>query len=390
MSVLNLPVSFGEALDKLTILKIKLEKIKDDRKIDVQNEYDAIYEILKDKFTDDIQYHYSILKDVNQSIWDMQDIFRESTDQTEKIDLCMKIIDDNDRRFRIKKKLNILCNSHLREQKGYIAKKAFVLSHLGMGDCFTISSAVRFLSTKYEEVTVVCKKRYEENIRLLYKDDPNIIFHIVNNDEDISPRFGCPIESFIQTVNGYDVYMCGFHLLNKPPTNMNTLPFCFYNDIGVDYSIFWKYFHAPTTPESMNLYKLLSPYKYIIIHNQSGTGLCFTDHYPEHVLNISKDTTIFINLNKNIYPPTHPYYTIANEFVNKPIVHYKDALINADYVLLCDSSIFCFAMNLPIRTNNCYVVSRSVDYSYIYSSEFAYPGEDSKAKFTVIKSDILT
>ena len=40
---MNLPVSYGEAIDKLTILDIKLDKIKDDRKIDVKKEYDAIY-----------------------------------------------------------------------------------------------------------------------------------------------------------------------------------------------------------------------------------------------------------------------------------------------------------------------------------------------------------
>lgn len=388
MSVLDLPVSFGEALDKLTILAIKKDKIKDARNADVQLEYNMILDKLKHTFTDDIHYHYSILKDINLSIWNMQDIFRESTDETEKIQLCIKIIEDNDRRFRIKKKLNSLCNSMLREQKGYVAKKAFILSHLGLGDCITISSAVRYISTKYEETVVACKERFADNIRLLYKDDTTISLHIVNNDENISPRFGCPIETFIQIIDGYDVYMCGFHLLNKAPTEMNTLPFCFYKDIGIDYSVFWKYFHVPTTQESKELYKLVESHKYAIVHNQSGTGLCFTDQYPEQFLDISKDTTIIINLNKNMYAESHPYYSIANEFVNKPLAHYKDTLIHAEYVFLCDSSIFCLAMNLPIQTQNCFVISRSVDYSYIYTSDFAFSNEYSKAKFTTIPSDL--
>ena len=41
-NILSLPVSLGEAIDKLTILDIKCEKIKDNRKIDVQKEYNIL------------------------------------------------------------------------------------------------------------------------------------------------------------------------------------------------------------------------------------------------------------------------------------------------------------------------------------------------------------
>ena len=42
-NIISLPISLGEAIDKLTILDIKLDKIKDIRRIDVQNEYDVLY-----------------------------------------------------------------------------------------------------------------------------------------------------------------------------------------------------------------------------------------------------------------------------------------------------------------------------------------------------------
>ena len=45
-NLLYLPVSLGEAIDKITILDIKLEKIKDNRKNDVQKEYDLLFEKL--------------------------------------------------------------------------------------------------------------------------------------------------------------------------------------------------------------------------------------------------------------------------------------------------------------------------------------------------------
>ena len=207
MNTLELPVSFGEALDKLSILEIKLDKIHDDRKKDVQVEYDILLDKLKDNFTDDSKYHYKILKDVNLLIWEMQDVFRDSKDDKEKNELCIKIIDDNDRRFRIKSKLNVLFNSHLREQKGYKKKKAFVLSHLGLGDCLTFSGAVRFLSTHYDEVKVVCKEKYHQNLKLIYHDDPSITFHVVKDDNEISPRFGCDYNTFLSQVDGYDIIM---------------------------------------------------------------------------------------------------------------------------------------------------------------------------------------
>ena len=48
MSKIVLEVSLGEALDKLTILDIKCDKIKDERKIDCQKEYDLLYNELKE------------------------------------------------------------------------------------------------------------------------------------------------------------------------------------------------------------------------------------------------------------------------------------------------------------------------------------------------------
>ena len=43
-NILYLPVSLGEAIDKLTILDIKCHKITDKRKLDVQKEYNILYE----------------------------------------------------------------------------------------------------------------------------------------------------------------------------------------------------------------------------------------------------------------------------------------------------------------------------------------------------------
>ena len=77
-NLLYLPVSLGEGIDKLTILDIKLDKIKDDRKRDVQIEYDLLYGKLKE-FIIKYENLYKTMKHVNLLIWDMMDILRNET-----------------------------------------------------------------------------------------------------------------------------------------------------------------------------------------------------------------------------------------------------------------------------------------------------------------------
>jgi hypothetical protein len=116
---LYLPVSIGEALDKLTILDIKLEFIKDNRRNLVQIEYDALYEKLQ-FYVDNNNEYYKLLKQVNLDIWYMMDILRDSNITDDKyIIQCKECIEANDMRFRIKNKINISSNSLLKEQKGY-------------------------------------------------------------------------------------------------------------------------------------------------------------------------------------------------------------------------------------------------------------------------------
>ena len=75
-NLLYLPVSLGEAIDKITILDIKLDKIKDNRKTDVQKEYDLLFEKLKN-FITEYKLLYITMKKVNLLIWDMMDILRD-------------------------------------------------------------------------------------------------------------------------------------------------------------------------------------------------------------------------------------------------------------------------------------------------------------------------
>ena len=102
-NIINLPISIGEGLDKLTILDIKMKKIKDERLNDVKKEYDILNTQLQD-YRNNYYFFYNILMNINENIWNMQDIFRETKCIETQNALCKKIISENDNRFRVKKK----------------------------------------------------------------------------------------------------------------------------------------------------------------------------------------------------------------------------------------------------------------------------------------------
>jgi len=243
MNEIQLPVSMGEALDKLTILDIKMKKIIDARRADVEKEFNLLSSKLE-KYKEEYIFYYNILLLINESIWDMQDIFRDSKNPQEQNKLCIQIIKENDNRFRVKKKINNLSNSSLKEQKGYKPKTAFVLTHLGLGDSITAIGAVRYLSTCYDKVLVVCKEKYKKNMELFYEDDETIELYPVMDDNCISPNSGFSNEEFKKITENMDLYLAGGHCITKKSNAYIDLPFNFYRDMNINEKYFWQYFHV--------------------------------------------------------------------------------------------------------------------------------------------------
>lgn len=173
--ILSLPVSLGEAIDKLTILDIKLEKIKDDRKQDVQIEYDLLFDKLKD-FILKFQELYQIMKKVNVLIWDMMDILRDG-DISDIVYLkkCKECIEFNDIRFRVKNKINYISNSTLKEQKGYKKNRILIEIHPMISNIDLFMKPIQYLSFIYDEIYI----SYESPNPLLqdhFSYDPTVFF----------------------------------------------------------------------------------------------------------------------------------------------------------------------------------------------------------------------
>ena len=118
---MNISISVGELVDKLTILEIKLSKISDQKKIsNIKTEYHVLTSTHGDFKSLNL---YKDLYDTNISLWDIEDSIRlkEKNKQFdhEFIDLARSVYITNDKRFNIKTAINIQFNSDIREEKSY-------------------------------------------------------------------------------------------------------------------------------------------------------------------------------------------------------------------------------------------------------------------------------
>jgi len=123
---MKIEVSNGELLDKFSILKIKLEKIKDEFKlINIKNEIDTISKNCEEIIQSDLRLSviFNELISVNESLWDIEDKIRikekEKEFDSEFIELARSVYITNDTRFILKNKINIITLSKLVEEKSY-------------------------------------------------------------------------------------------------------------------------------------------------------------------------------------------------------------------------------------------------------------------------------
>jgi hypothetical protein len=153
-----LEVSIGEAIDKLSILDIKLEKINDQiKKNFIWQEFEYLSKVLE-VYIKKYNFYYKCMKNINLEIWDLQDELRSMNFDNENYSqICEKVILLNDSRFQIKNKINNLENSKFQEQKGYNKKVAQIVSEINNQNIIIIISIIRFLSLIYDEVCIFTK-----------------------------------------------------------------------------------------------------------------------------------------------------------------------------------------------------------------------------------------
>lgn len=123
--IIHAPISVGELLDKITILTIKITQLNDPiKRENVTKELVKLSEIA-DKLDAPLMLsvYYKQLLMVNQELWDIEDKKRKH-EQEQKFDdefiqLSRQVYLKNDYRAELKKKINLLMNSDIIEEKSY-------------------------------------------------------------------------------------------------------------------------------------------------------------------------------------------------------------------------------------------------------------------------------
>jgi len=120
---MKIEVSNGEIIDKLSILQIKLERIKDEQKLkNMRKEYNDLRNEASSVMRQDNPL-YKALYEVNCELWDIEDHIRDLERRkdfgNDFIETDRSVYFKNDRRAEIKKEINIITSSGLTEEKSY-------------------------------------------------------------------------------------------------------------------------------------------------------------------------------------------------------------------------------------------------------------------------------
>jgi hypothetical protein len=342
--MIRLPISIGEAVDKLTILDIKRTRVTDkERLVFCNREYELLFTELKD-IVNKFKFYYDKLLEVNDTIWKIQDEVR-STDLPKPLK-CIDILDTNDVRCRIKDIINRLSISSIREVKGYPKRTALFLSHMGLGDHIGMVGAVNYLSLRYDEIHVACIPHYEETLRSIYANNPLVKILPLNLSKSIGYYSSNPwnwadeVNSVVPATSYTHVYRSGFL---KQNSFIGSFPIGFYWDLALDPNIRDTYFHISEPKESIELYSQIKDKEYIFIHEKSSNN-------SVNLVLWDISTILTIDPNANHYDVTHPWHEVAQKFVNQPFLHYIDTIKYAKELHVVNSSFYCLASRVCSST----------------------------------------
>jgi hypothetical protein len=180
---MNVQVSVGEAIDKLSILELKLKKINNEnKKKEVQKEINALQECEKYK-KNEYYLYYNLLMYVNEQIWDLTDIIKSITIEDARFaEISYEIFEFNQKRFRIKNWYNLSALSDIKEQKSY-AESVCKIFIKDADTFYNKLSEIIFLALEYDTIMII--SNINDEIRQILKIPTVIYSESVGGDIDI-------------------------------------------------------------------------------------------------------------------------------------------------------------------------------------------------------------
>jgi hypothetical protein len=128
---INVAISPGELLDKLTILQIKLARIADSAKLrNIRFEYDSLSDAAHREIppSPELATQRTRLHEINEQLWEVEDEIRECEGRQNFgprfVELARSVYRLNDQRATIKREINRLLDSALVEEKSYRGRSA--------------------------------------------------------------------------------------------------------------------------------------------------------------------------------------------------------------------------------------------------------------------------
>ena len=119
-------ISYGELVDKITILTIKSQRITDQDKLrNVWNELESLQDTFNNFIGthEEIQQLQELLQKINAALWDIEDAIRvkecNKEFDNEFIELARSVYITNDKRCAVKKRIDALLGSRITEEKSY-------------------------------------------------------------------------------------------------------------------------------------------------------------------------------------------------------------------------------------------------------------------------------
>lgn len=127
MPLLTLPVSFGEAADKIAILEIKRDRIQDPAKranVELELGHIAPLFFTQAQDVEGFAALFDRLRRINARLWDIEEQIREQDRRgdfgPEFVRLARAVYQTNDERVRVKREIDVLFGSPILEEKSYV------------------------------------------------------------------------------------------------------------------------------------------------------------------------------------------------------------------------------------------------------------------------------
>ena len=229
--------------------------------------------------------------------------------------------------------------------------EAVILSHLGMGDMIGISPAVRHYCKKYKEVYIFTKERNSKNVFAMYDDVSNL--NIITITDDYTSEFE-QVNFYLNELDDKcDIIRSGLYKQGR--SAFKNLPDNFYNDFGLDYSVYEEEFDIPSEVANNETYSsLLDGIEYNFVMGTSSTK-DVTDEIVESI----EDDFLVISPSKNVYDEDDDRYQLVEKFLNLPLLDYTNIIKNAKGIYLIDSSFSLLSKFVASKNSKKVLYNRS-------------------------------